>query len=88
MNEEKNNLIGKCGFFCGSCPTYVEGQCTGCRTAHMREFLKVFKIIPNGLEIKTKEDKIEKFVVNNRKVWVKKINETISLMNKGEKEAD
>lgn len=43
------------------------------------------KIIPNGLEIKTKEDNIEKFVINNRKTWVEKINETISLMNKGEK---
>lgn len=20
--HEKNNLIGKCGFYCGSCPTY------------------------------------------------------------------
>lgn len=28
------SLIGKCGFYCGSCPTYVQGACSGCRTAH------------------------------------------------------
>jgi len=30
--------------------------------------------IPNGLLIKTKDGKIEKFVVFNRKTWVNKIN--------------
>lgn len=28
-------LIGKCGFYCGSCPTYINKICSGCRTAHM-----------------------------------------------------
>lgn len=26
--------IGKCGFFCGSCPTYVHGNCRGCMEEH------------------------------------------------------
>jgi hypothetical protein len=34
-------------------------------------------IVPNGIQINT-QNKLEKFVVNNRKVWVQKINETIS----------
>lgn len=29
MNEKTLNLIGKCGFYCGSCPTYAKGECTG-----------------------------------------------------------
>ena len=32
MSEKE--LIGKCGFFCGSCPTYISGKCLGCRSAH------------------------------------------------------
>ena len=31
MNEE---LLGKCGFYCGSCPTYIKGGCTGCMEDH------------------------------------------------------
>jgi|GEM_PF-5507348 ribosomal-protein-alanine N-acetyltransferase len=27
-------LVGYCGFFCGSCPTYIERLCTGCQLAH------------------------------------------------------
>lgn len=27
-------LLGKCGFYCGSCPTYKDGECSGCITAH------------------------------------------------------
>ena len=27
-------LIGKCGFFCGSCPDYIQGTCEGCRVVH------------------------------------------------------
>lgn len=26
--------LGKCGFFCGGCPTYIGGGCTGCVNAH------------------------------------------------------
>lgn len=35
-------------------------------------------IVPNGLTI-TAKDSVEKFVVNNRKEWIKKINEAIYL---------
>lgn len=28
------NLISKCGFFCGSCPTFTNGSCKGCRAEH------------------------------------------------------
>ena len=24
-------LIGACGFYCGSCPSYTGGSCSGCR---------------------------------------------------------
>lgn len=34
--EDVKDLIGKCGFFCGNCPTYAEGKCTGCNTAHKK----------------------------------------------------
>lgn len=30
------SLIGKCGFFCKSCPTFANGSCQGCRNAHKR----------------------------------------------------
>lgn len=32
MMDEK--LLGKCGFYCGSCPTYRNGKCAGCMDAH------------------------------------------------------
>ncbi len=35
-NLNDDNLIGKCGFYCGSCPTYIKGVCLGCRKAHSR----------------------------------------------------
>ena len=31
MNMER---IGKCGFYCGSCPTYIAGNCNGCIDEH------------------------------------------------------
>lgn len=31
MNE---NLLGKCGFYCGCCPTYRSGGCKGCLEEH------------------------------------------------------
>jgi len=31
MNE---TLLGKCGFYCGSCPTYRKGNCRGCVDEH------------------------------------------------------
>lgn len=27
-------LLGKCGFYCGGCPTYLKGNCAGCVDAH------------------------------------------------------
>lgn len=26
--------IGKCGFFCGSCPDFIKGECKGCLKEH------------------------------------------------------
>ena len=26
--------LGKCGFYCGGCPTYLNGKCAGCMDAH------------------------------------------------------
>ena len=31
MNEK---LLGKCGFYCGACPTYINGDCRGCEEEH------------------------------------------------------
>ncbi len=31
MNEK---LLGKCGFYCGACPTYIKGRCKGCEEEH------------------------------------------------------
>lgn len=31
-----DRLIAKCGFYCGCCPAYEAGNCTGCRTAHLK----------------------------------------------------
>ena len=27
-------LLGKCGFYCGVCPTYIKGGCKGCMDEH------------------------------------------------------
>lgn len=27
-------LLGKCGFYCGCCPTYIKGGCKGCTDEH------------------------------------------------------
>ena len=42
---------------------------------------RTFGIIPNGLEIKTIDGKTEKFVVEDRKDWAKRIQETRALMS-------
>lgn len=31
MND---SLLGKCGFYCGACPTYMKGGCRGCEAEH------------------------------------------------------
>lgn len=30
----KKQLLGKCGFYCGACPTYIQGRCRGCEKEH------------------------------------------------------
>ena len=47
MDKKTNNLIGKCGFYCGSCPTYVEEKCTGCRTAQNKGDCYTFDCVDN-----------------------------------------
>lgn len=27
-------LLGKCGFYCGACPTYIKDGCRGCEEEH------------------------------------------------------
>ena len=27
-------LLGKCGFYCGCCPTYIKCNCKGCMDEH------------------------------------------------------
>lgn len=37
MTENKiidKKLLGKCGFYCGACPTYIKGGCRGCEEEH------------------------------------------------------
>jgi len=29
--DKSEHLISYCGFYCGACPTYIEGKCEGCR---------------------------------------------------------
>ena len=35
-NNDIIGLISKCGFYCGSCPDYIQCNYTGCRTAHRK----------------------------------------------------
>lgn len=28
------SLLGKCGFYCGACPTFLKGGCDGCVAEH------------------------------------------------------
>ncbi len=32
--EMDEKLLGKCGFYCGGCPTYIKGGCRGCMDEH------------------------------------------------------
>jgi len=32
MIDEK--LLGRCGIYCGACPTYLKGNCNGCTSEH------------------------------------------------------
>ncbi len=32
--EINGELIGKCGFYCGSCPTYISENCKCCTPQH------------------------------------------------------
>ncbi|MDE7213420.1 MAG: DUF3795 domain-containing protein [Anaeroplasmataceae bacterium] len=31
-----DKLLGKCGFYCGSCQTYILGGCKGCMEEHKK----------------------------------------------------
>lgn len=33
MDDE---LLAKCGFYCGSCPTYLVSNCKGCTKEHVK----------------------------------------------------
>ena len=33
-NSMDEKLLGKCGFYCGACPTYIKGGCRGCEEEH------------------------------------------------------
>ena len=33
--EMQHMLIGKCGFYCGACPTYIANNCNGCMEEHV-----------------------------------------------------
>lgn len=45
--------------------------------AHLKA-VSTLGLVPNGLEITTTFGNREKFVVNNRKTWIKKVNEAIT----------
>lgn len=30
----KKELLGRCGFYCGCCPTYIKDGCEGCMEEH------------------------------------------------------
>lgn len=30
----EERLLGKCGFYCACCPTYIKGGCRGCMDEH------------------------------------------------------
>ena len=34
--EINKDIMGKCGFYCGSCPTYLNGECKGCLEQHKK----------------------------------------------------
>lgn len=31
MDKINTSLVSYCGFYCGACPKYTKGQCSGCR---------------------------------------------------------
>lgn len=35
-NMRDLELLGKCGFYCGGCPTYRKGGCRGCMAEHQK----------------------------------------------------
>lgn len=41
------DTIGKCGFYCGSCPDYIRGDCAGCRKAHKKGDCFTFDCVDN-----------------------------------------
>lgn len=44
-------LISKCGFYCGSCSLYTNGACKGCRMQHSEGDCFTFDCVSNkGIE--------------------------------------
>ena len=39
-------LLGKCGFYCSACPTYIKGGCRGCEKVKKLNFCSECKIFP------------------------------------------
>lgn len=37
MSFNANEVVGICGLFCESCPTFVDGECHGCLSGHVAE---------------------------------------------------
>lgn len=49
--SETRALIGKCGFYCGSCPDFIKGDCSGCRTTHKEGDCFTFDcVVEQGVE--------------------------------------
>ena len=48
------SLLGKCGFCCGVCPTYISGGCSGCVDEHAEgDCFTRDCVLEKGLEVCT-----------------------------------
>lgn len=46
-----SKLLGKCGFYCGACPTYLIGNCKGCTEEHTKgDCFSLDCVTENGLD--------------------------------------
>jgi len=49
-----SKLLGKCGFYCGYCPTYEKGKCRGCIEEHEKgDCFTRDCVLEKGLEVCT-----------------------------------
>ena len=44
--ESKDNLVAYCGLYCGACPIYSKGKCTGCKAPNSTIHYKPCKVKP------------------------------------------